>query len=236
MIQGAGGFLDDVLLSHVKKVTHMVVADGAGDGHIAYEELKKSGVLPNIIVRHYDQAHGARRLTSRPWSADEFTQDVVDTLIFAQCSLTMIVQNSPVFQTWLQSNLAKSPGDVNINTLTSGIKKHRFDSTQMPLARAVLRHHAMIMTALQIARVRRREFPGECAEYFLLYISGLEGVRRLLLLAMLVDAGDESAMVLRVQDKEKKILQTRLSGSHPMSGAYRLSSWRVRACGPGTPR
>ncbi len=47
---GAGGVLDDVLLSHVKKVAHMVVADGAGDGHIAYEELKKSGVLPNIIV------------------------------------------------------------------------------------------------------------------------------------------------------------------------------------------
>ena len=66
----------------------MVVADGAGDCHIAYDELQKSGVLPNIIVRHYDQAHGARRLTSRPWSADEFTQDVVDTLICARCSLT----------------------------------------------------------------------------------------------------------------------------------------------------
>ena len=61
-----GDALDVSLLKHIREATQMVVADGAGDGHIAFEALKNYGVLPNVIVRHYDQAHGARRLTSRP--------------------------------------------------------------------------------------------------------------------------------------------------------------------------
>ena len=199
---GGGDALDDALASHIANCTQMVVADGAGDGHIAFDNMKRSGVLPNIIVRHYDQAHGARRLTSRPWSADVFTQDVVDTIVFDRNSLTMILQNSPEFQKWLQSNLKHAESDVDAEALATGIRKHRWDSTQLPLARAVLRHHAMVMTALQMARARKREHQGQCAEYYILYVSGSEGARRLLLLAMLADAGDESAMVLRAQDKE----------------------------------
>ena len=43
---GAAGELKEELLHHIKTITHMVVADGAGDGHIALEDLKKGGVPP----------------------------------------------------------------------------------------------------------------------------------------------------------------------------------------------
>ena len=59
----------------------------------------------------------------------------------------------------------------------------------------------MIRTAIQIANVRRGDDPGKCAEYFLLFCSGPQGIRRLLMLGMLADAADESMLVLRAQDK-----------------------------------
>eukprot|EP00974_Lingulodinium_polyedra_P068356 6619144-Lingulodinium_polyedra.AAC.1 len=53
-----------------------------------------------------------------------------------------------------------------------------------------------------MASARKGAHPNQRAEYFLLYISGSENIRHLLLLEMLADAGDESALVLRAQDKE----------------------------------
>ena len=102
---GAPGETDEKLLGHIQEKTQMVVADAAGDGQIGFESLKKSGFLRNIIVRFWDQAHGARRLTSRPWAADEYMSEVVETLILGSHSLTMLLQNSPDFRSWLESNL-----------------------------------------------------------------------------------------------------------------------------------
>ena len=76
----------------------------------------------------------------------------------------------------------------------------RFESTQTPLARACVRHHANIDTALQIARARKGEAEATVAEYFLMYVSGVQGLRRMLLLGMLADAGDESALLVRARD------------------------------------
>ena len=215
---GPGGTLDEKLLGHIHERTHMVVADAAGDGQHAFENLKKSGVLRNLIVRFWDQAHGARRLTSRPWAADEHMSEVVETLILGSHSLTMLLQNSPDFRSWLESNLKTAENDMVVRSdgVASGIRKHRFDSTQMPLAKAVLRHRASIMTALQIARVRKGDHPATCANYYLLFISGSEGIKRLLLLAMLADAGDESAMVLRAADK---------THSDPADTAFMIESY-----------
>lgn len=201
---GAAGELDEEFLRHLRAKVNMAVADGAGDAQLAFEGLKVKKFLNRLVVRHYDQAHGARRLTSRPWQADPVTADVVETLIFGKHSLTMLFQNSPDLSRWLESNLKRAPTAVKAAALASGIRKHRFDSTQMPMARAVLRHEANIMTAIQITQARKGEFAALCAEYFLLYISGKDGMHRLLLLAMLTDAGDESAMVLRAQDKDVK--------------------------------
>ena len=92
--------------------------------------------------------------------------EVVQTLITGKHSLTMLLQYSPEFKSWLESNLKKTERDcdVSIGPLASGIRKHRFDSTHKPLARAVLRHSASVMTALQIARVRKGDESATCAK------------------------------------------------------------------------
>ena len=156
--------------------------------------------------RHYDQAHGARRLTSRPWYADALASEVIDTMVFARESLCMIISNSDEFQRWLKSNLnrpdCKAASWISNSATSAGIRKHRWDSTYTPLVRAVLTHRALIRTALQIASARKGDSPGDCTEYFLIFVSGPQGVRRLLMLSMLADAADESMLVLRAHDKK----------------------------------
>ena len=87
---------------------------------------RKKGFLPNVLARLYDQAHGGRRLATRPWKADEVTHEVFETLIAGKHSLTTTLQNSPELQKWLQSNLARC--DTAVTTaqgLATGIRKHR---------------------------------------------------------------------------------------------------------------
>ena len=62
--EGGAGKLVEALFCHVKEIAHMLVGDAAGDGHLAYENLKKKGFLPNVLARLYDQAHGGRRLAT----------------------------------------------------------------------------------------------------------------------------------------------------------------------------
>ena len=110
----------------------------------------------------------------------------------------MIISNSDEFQRWLKSNMGrpdcKAASLVTDIAASAGVRKHRWDSTYLPLVRAVLRHRAMTRTALQIASARKSDFPGDCAEYFLIFSSGTPGVRRLLMLGMLADAADEACL------------------------------------------
>ena len=78
---GHAGQLDEPLLARLRQKMHMVVADAAADIQIAFDDLNQRGFLPNLIVRHFDQAHGARRLTQRPWQADDVAQDVFTSLV-----------------------------------------------------------------------------------------------------------------------------------------------------------
>ena len=123
--EGGAGKLVEALFCHVKEIAHMLVGDAAGDGHLAYENLKKKGFLPNVLARLYDQAHGGRRLATRPWKADEFTNEVFETLIAGRHSLTMTIQNSPELQKWLQSNVERSDAVTTARGLSTGIRNHR---------------------------------------------------------------------------------------------------------------
>ena len=206
VVQDSGGraALDDSgrgahLLQTIKEATHLAVADAAGDGQIAIDNLRREGFWSNLMARHFDQAHGARRIAQRPWQADTDLQDVVNTLITGPHSLTMLFENSRALKGYLSSNLEKyCGGDGGICTdegLSSGIKKHRFDSTQMPMVRAVLRTRANTATAVQIAQAFKGDRSAMCCEYYLLYVSGTTGKRRLLLLGMMTDAGDEALYI-----------------------------------------
>ena len=136
----------------------------------------------------------------------------------------MLFSNSPALQGYMQSNIDKfaGGGGVRPEGLASGIRKHRYDSTQMPLARQVMRHQATVATAIQLAQAFKGERVALCSEYYLLYVSGQEGIRRLLILAMLADAGDEASLLVRSQDE---------SQSDPANTAFCVASFvrRVQA-------
>ena len=186
------------LLENIKETTHFAVADGAGDGQIAIDNLRREGFWRNLIARHWDQAHGARRITQRPWKADAETHEIIETLVTGSHSLTMLFENSPALRGYLKSNIDKYCGGDEVPTegLSSGIRKHRYDSTQMPMIRTVLRTRANTATAVQIARAFKGDHSALCCEYYLLYVSGTVGMRRLLLFSMMTDAGDEVVVVI----------------------------------------
>lgn len=186
------------LLENIKETMHLAVADGAPDGQIAIDYLRREGFWRNLIARHWDQAHGARRITQRPWNADAETHEIQETLVTGSHSLTMLFENSPALRGYLKSNIDKYCGGAEVATdgLSSGIRKHRYDSTQMPMIRTVLRTRANTATAVQIARAFKGDHSALCCEYYLLYVSGTVGMRRLLLFSMMTDAGDEVVVVI----------------------------------------
>ena len=66
----------------------------------------------------------------------------------------------------------------------------------MPMIRTVLRTRANTATAVQIAQAFKGDHSALCCEYYLLYVSGTVGMRRLLLFSMMTDAGDEVVVVI----------------------------------------
>lgn len=77
--------------------------------------------------------------------------------------------------------------------------KHRFESSQKPLGRAILCFDALIASSLQMVRERRKaDSIGIAALRFLDWLSD----EAVLQVALLADAGDEHSILLRHHDKE----------------------------------
>ena len=53
--------------------------------------------MPNAIVMR-DHTHAARRVLTRPWKADSYMQDVVDTIVRRKQSVTALIQLSHAHQ------------------------------------------------------------------------------------------------------------------------------------------
>ena len=121
-------------------------------------------------------------------------------------SITSIIANSAEIQSWLLTELrrASTTTDTYSADIACTLKKHRFDSTQVPLARHVLRHTAIVKTAIRILILRRGKSEALAAGFFLYYIAGEQGMEVCVLLAMLSDAGDESIQVVRPVDTERE--------------------------------
>jgi hypothetical protein len=200
---GGEGVLDVDAYDHNRKITEFGGADGAGDEQVAYKKLLSCGFLENFRVQFFDFAHGSRRVTSRPWAADSYTKDVFESIIWSNNSITALIEHSTEFQSWLKSNTKDTSTEVHVEACSSGLKKHRFDSTVLPLARHVLRHEPIVKTSSQISSVRRGKDEGIKAEYYLLTVAGKPGMMKSTTIGMLADASDESIVVTRSADTEK---------------------------------
>lgn len=75
---------------------------------------------------------------------------------------------------------------------------HRFDSVQKPMARFILHLDALLSVAQRIVRDRKGEVEGKASGAFLAFMSN----EVVLQIAMIADAGDEGATLMRFLDVE----------------------------------
>ena len=141
-----------------------------------------------------------RRLTKKPWMADPVLTVTIKKLISTRGSITRLIANSSNLKT-----LFNARASINEESAIDCRKirdlcyaKHRFNSTQKPLGRVVLMFDALLATAVEIAIRRAGREPATFAVAFLRTVTEED----LLTVAMLADAGDESAAIVRFFDCE----------------------------------
>ena len=142
---------------------------------------------------------GLRRLTKKPWLADPYLSATIAKLISGKTSITKLIAYSENFRAIFNERAkANDQSKIDCRRLKDlNHAKHRFQSTQKPLGRFVMAFDALLATAVEIS-VRRKDEPRKRA------IAFLEGVteEEFLTIAMLADAGDESAVVVRFFDQD----------------------------------
>ena len=106
--------------------TLFVRADGSGDGHVAFQSFTGEGYFITLKGRHYNQAHGGRRLTHV-----KETQDVVNTFFCDETSITSPIQHCDELQQWMASNAKSTETYIRISALAYELKKLRHDSCQL---------------------------------------------------------------------------------------------------------
>jgi hypothetical protein len=125
--------------------------------------------------------------------ADPSLSATIQKVISGKTSITKLIAYSENFRVMFNERArANTESKIDCRRLKDlNHAKHRFQSTQKPLGRFVLTFDALIATAVEIS-VRRKNDPRKRAMDF------LEGVTEedYLTIAMLADAGDESAAIV----------------------------------------
>lgn len=206
--RGPGGpdvLLDEGLLEHISGHIEFFNADGEAAEQLAGRLSRKrfsaltKPVLPNLLIVNHDLAHGSRRISARPWKADPVLDETIKTIVTQKKSIVSLIQESYEFGDWFAQNKSQLSRQIGIKVRNLSLARHRFDSTSKPISRAATSMYALIKTADQIARLRRPTSQEVVkAKEFLNFISA----ERVLLVAMLADAGQENIRLTRLCDKE----------------------------------
>jgi hypothetical protein len=141
-----------------------------------------------------------RRLTKKPWLADAFLTTTIRKLICGTGSITKLIAHSTNFKALFNARASiNEESAIDCRKIKDlNYAKNRFQSTQKPLGRFVLTFDALLATAVEIATRRAGTEPAKSAAAFLAEVTEED----LLTIAMLADAGDESAAIVRFFDSE----------------------------------
>ncbi len=193
----------------------------------AFNEVKSARLMktcprghpaaPNLKCIVRDRAHASRRVVSRPWRADPFLSDLVDTFIMSRRSIVQRIHRSTVFTAWYVSNLAVHSPEAFAKTGGLGAAKHRFETWQKPISQFVMTLGAVVRTAERILIERAGEDEARDAEAFIHALSEEKCIQ----LGMLADAADEALLLTRVFDVDPEKLD-------PSAQAYDVLLFRKR--------
>ena len=120
--------------------------------------------LPNIKLFNKDTTHAARRISSRTLMQDSYMKEVMCKFVTLKSAVAQRIQRSALFSERFRSNIEHLDNDIARKGIIKNLRaaKHRHESLQKPLGRAVLFWKAVLLTAEQICNERfdRPEGPG----------------------------------------------------------------------------
>ena len=205
--------VDSDLRNHIRNAVELVSSDAAADERRASKVLKR-GIGPgqgpvsdkppefvNLIIHNLDKAHSARRITSRLWKADPFLSECADAWVLGKTSICQQIQHSEIYAARFAKHAKLVTDSPITNTAVKNMSaaKHRFESTQKPFARSVVYFDALVKTAVEMMRERKKDDKfGRGAADWLRHLDE----ERVLQVAMMADGGDEHARFLRFFDDE----------------------------------
>ena len=170
-----------------KRSAELEPANGDGDN---------STLTPNLKMIGRDKAHSFRRLMTRPFQCDPFLDEIMDDFVLSKSSICQLVQNSHELKSMFQEEIEQQVGCKRISNLRAA--KHRFESLAAPMGRALLYLPSFVACCQRVAETRADTSMGKQTKVF------LEGLtcEKLIQLAVLADALDESMVLLRSVDEE----------------------------------
>lgn len=184
---------------HFKSVVELLNADAAGDENVCLRILKREA-FQNVKAYTKDRTHAARRILSRPWSADETLATSLDKMVTGPSSMVTLIQNSNHLSQLFNGFVKKMGSDEVKSSRIKNLayRKHRFDSLQRPLGRFVLFLDAVISVTVWVTAHNRDASETQVAQDFLDALSNQE----LVLVSMAADAADETLTFIRFLDTE----------------------------------
>ena len=212
----AGLAVDEELMAYVKAHVHLFNSDAEG-AELRAGQMSRFSVrglaaplFPHLKCVCWDGAHASRRVMRRPWDADAYLRDVIDRFVLSTKSPVSLIHNSPEFRIWLANSKKLLQDRVGDRVVNFSLARHRFDSTVKPVSRAVLNVYALVRTCEQVVRLRKAASgkaagrgrkggdPAGVARKFLDWVT----TERIVVLAMLADAGQEAIGLVRALDHE----------------------------------
>lgn len=201
------GYLKPRLFQHLRSHTVAICADAAADEMASCEILRSAQLtlipednqpmLPNLQHVFRDRAHASRRLTSRPWNADEKLKEVMNYMCRGPGSMARLINDSMELKRLFAEHCQTSESHLRTAIASFRAAGHRFESHAKPLGRTCLFFHAVVKTALHVMNARS-DSSAKKAKQWLLWVSE----EHLLQAAMLADAADTSLALTRSLDTE----------------------------------
>ena len=177
--------------------TEIFDADGASNEQLA-GILAAKGMFVNLKERVKDKTHASRRISGKAWSSDPRIWEVFDFLVSSSNSVTRLVENSDDIKSIFNKYAQQSHHNIEGKHVRSMMfSKERFDSTSKPAARLILWFEALVATCIEVSTTRTSA-PQARANDFLEWITE----SRLLTMALIADASDESLGVTRFLDAD----------------------------------
>ena len=197
------GWLKVPLYRRLRQSVTTITVDSAAD-EVVSSELMRTALTPGqklltpnlrFVVR--DKAHSSRRITSRPWAADEALKSTLNLLGHGPGSIAKLLQHSPEIQRIFRDFAETSDSQVNHVVRNFRAAAHRFESHAKPLGRTLLHLHACIRTALHLVQTRTDKASTKAKNWLLALTE-----EHCLQAAMMADAADSSLQLTRLMDHE----------------------------------